>query len=215
MEKPYKIEDDKIIFDHNFNSDITTEILEDIKKVKKITFGANFNKTINNIPSNIVKITFINFNQKIDNLPSSITNLTFVKEFNQPLDFLPCSIKKLKFLYDFNQPLDYLPEGLEYLMLPIGYQHSIDKLPDSIKYLHIVDLYEQKEIKKLPKSLETLIISYYYDFNLPLPNKNVKVHGGFPYGYECIGSEEYDEEEKTIEKFYENYSDICNIIDYN
>jgi len=69
MEK-YKIENNTIIFNDDYNSQFDIQTIEDIKKVRKIQFNdkSKFNQIIHGISWNIVVIEFGDyFNQPIDN----------------------------------------------------------------------------------------------------------------------------------------------------
>ena len=59
---------------------------DNIPSITHLTFGAKFNKPVNNLPHSITHLTFgWCFNQSVNNLPP-ITHLTFDFWFNQPVD---------------------------------------------------------------------------------------------------------------------------------
>lgn len=115
--KPYIIENDTMIFEDFFSSPLTDDILEDMKKIKKIEFGNFFNEKVDNLPDNITHIHFglYSFNQSVDNLPCNITHLYFSQNFNQSVDFLPCSVEVIHFGYHFNQKINNLPSNVKEL----------------------------------------------------------------------------------------------------
>jgi hypothetical protein len=171
----YNIEDKLFIY----ASKLDSEILEMLKHYNHIIFSDRFNGNIDNLPNNIMSITFdyeSDFNHPINNLPYGLTFLLLNCYFNQPLDNLPITLKYLFINNFYLFPLDNLPYGLKYLSitdyknpinnLPITLEelhifgdicNTIDNLPDSIKILKINGEFNQP-INKFPESLEKLFL---------------------------------------------------------
>lgn len=133
---------ESIYYNNKFNSSI--DILSQINTLKKIRFGEQFNKSVNNLPNSIEILIFGRyFNQPVNNLPCSLTHITFGYEFNQPIDNLPTGLKYIRFTIasKFKQSIDNLPNSLEYLLF--GYlcefSGSLENLPNSIKKIIISD----------------------------------------------------------------------------
>lgn len=98
----FQIIKDRVFFDDNFNNYLDENILEQIKNCKEIYFGYDFNKSVDNLPSNIRKIVFgPKFNQTVDNLPSCLEEIIFGDDFDQSIEFLPAGLKKLCLGYHF------------------------------------------------------------------------------------------------------------------
>ncbi len=163
-----------------------------LHNIKRLTFGHNFYKPINNLPNSITHLSFFNsstFNQLINNLPNSITHITFGKYFNQPVDNLPQSIKNLTFGWFFNKPINNLPNSITHLTfgrnfnqpiinLPNSITHLtfgcefnqlIDNLPNSITHLTLGNFFTQP-INNLPNSITYLSLNNRYGCKLTLPS---------------------------------------------
>jgi FNIP Repeat len=136
-------------YDYSSNS----EVLELIKKYKKVL--------LNDI-----------FNSPIDFLPYGVEELILGSKFNQPLANLPSSIKSIEFIGDgfykksteFDQPIDLLPYGLEELKICITGKKTIigSNLPPSLKRLEILDYcgdVNNIQINELPDSIEYLVLA--------------------------------------------------------
>ena len=87
------------------------ELLNHFPMIKEIMFHNDFNESINDgsiLPNTLTHITFgENFNQSINNLPNSMFYLKFGRNFDQTIDHLPDSIIHLEFDQQegrFNQP---------------------------------------------------------------------------------------------------------------
>lgn len=190
-----------IYFSMNFNKPINLKKLVWLSNLKKITwgekfnsefelpncveyieFGKEYNKPLNNLPTQLEILLFhsdSNFNQPINNLPNGLKIIYLPSIFSQSLDYLPESLEIIEF-YDysnynleinnlptnlkkislgkkFSQTLDNLPINLKNLKIGKNFTHSIDNLPDSITELSICS--KNIIVNKLPKSLKKLNIS--------------------------------------------------------
>ena len=154
MEGICKLEDRRglewIIFNNNFNQELTPEILEFLSKHKRVQFGKRFN-------------------QSIDNLPNSITHIKFVwdSSFNHPLDNLPISLKSLVFngWSKFNYPLDNLPDFLEHLETGSRFNHLIDNLPRSLITIKFGTCFNQS-VNNIPRTVKNIFIEQRSRFSL-------------------------------------------------
>ena len=123
------------------NKPITDEMIEEMKKYKKVYFGDSFNQSICDcLPNTITHINIgYSFNQSLDNLPSTIQCIYFGANniFNMPLDNLPEGLVDLdlNMCRNFNQPINKLPSSLEILKLGSEFQQSVDNLPPNLKKL--------------------------------------------------------------------------------
>jgi hypothetical protein len=142
--------------------------------IKKITFGKNFNCSVDSLPEGIEEIEFgIRFNQPIDNLPKSLLVLRLGPDFDQSVDNLPENLEKLYFshscLAKFNRSMDNLPKNLKVLRTSFLFDHNIEKFPDSIEEMRLNYKFAQK-IHKFPKNLKDFSCSGYYIYRHELPD---------------------------------------------
>jgi len=138
---------------NNYDYSSNLEVLDLIKKYKKVLFSDSFNSPI-------------------DFLPYGVVDVILGSKFNQPLENLPSSIKSMEFIADgyyntstaFDYPLDHLPYGLEELKLSISGRKTIigANLPPSLKKLEILDYcgdVNNIHINELPDSIEYLVVA--------------------------------------------------------
>lgn len=100
----------------NRNVPLSESDIKDIKQIKRVKFGKEFNQSLDNLPDGVIEIEFVRdsiFNQKLDNLPQSLKILILNNSFNQPLDFLPNNLEKLYICYNYSNSLLNLPTGLK------------------------------------------------------------------------------------------------------
>jgi hypothetical protein len=186
------LENDYILIESNtYNYADDNNIIELLKKYKKLQTGNNFNKPVDFIPDSVTHINFgTNFDQELNNLPSSLKYLEFsnfnivnYNKFNQKLDNLPYGLETLKFVLNnrFNQLLVNLPPTLIRLDIYCTFLKNIDtiinSLPDSIEYLkiHFTNYNEKytesiKNVIKLPKNIKTFTNGH--DINIFIENYN-------------------------------------------
>ena len=109
-----------IVFEDNFDEELTPDILKFLSKHQKVKFGKYFN-------------------QSVDNLPESLTHLEFGDMFNQPVENLPNSLTHLEFscISYFNQAVENLPNGLTHLIFGSSFSQTVDNLPISINLSYI------------------------------------------------------------------------------
>ena len=130
-----------VVFDDDFNQELTSQIIEFLSNYERVEFGDFFNQQfdISDEDSPTGKSSI---------LPNSLTHLKFGKFFNQPVDKLPNSLINLEFGFEFNQSVDNLPNTLTYLKFgqyfnqPVTYQTEISQngksptlLPNSLTHL--------------------------------------------------------------------------------
>jgi len=135
-----------IEFGIQFNQKICDYLPPRIEKIVFNEKFNKFNQCVDNLPTfnpekgenGLKKITFgCNFNQSVDNLPLGLKRLRFSHNFNQPVDNLPIGLQRLTFGYEFNQPLDNLPSGLQKLIISDTYNKPLNNLPASVKITRI------------------------------------------------------------------------------
>lgn len=180
MLNQYSLENNrKIIFNNNFNSDLT-EFLPIISTVPEIIFGTKFNQSVNNLPEGIKRITFgPKFNKSISQLPSSVEYIKLSSKFNLSLNNLPVNLKYLEIGGAFKKKILNLPEGLLELnlkviydsSLPVYYPSSLKKLSFDNMALFLTLNLDVNPFKNLPEGLENLkmsgLIFPHYFQNLP------------------------------------------------
>jgi len=145
------------------------------KNLSHITYGKNFNKSLQNLPISLKEIYFgSSFNKPIGDILSNYHNIHtihFGENFNQSIDFLPPKLKTIKFGFYFNQSIDKLPNSIETISFfdnkrTIGrgkyfnpmFSKSLDKLPFNLKKI-IINIGFTSRIDNLPPNLQTLIFS--------------------------------------------------------
>lgn len=146
--------------------------------VTHLTFGIQFDSTIDNLPKTITHLTFgpkCRFNQPIDNLPNSITHIAFHwhSSFNQPIDHLPNSLQELLFRGQFNQPMDHLPNSVKSIQidscsllkqplhhLPTSLEsfRCVPHLHCTLKHLTSLKVAEIRQLVELPSCLQRLVL---------------------------------------------------------
>jgi serine/threonine protein kinase len=166
---PKKRNIEEIIFGDEYN-----DIPNIPNFIRRITFGKNFNCSVDSLPEGIEEIDFgIRFNQPIDNLPKSLLVLRLGPDFDQSVDNLPENLEKLYFshscLAKFNRPMDNLPRNLKVLRTSFLFDHNIEKFPDSIEEMRLNYKFAQR-IHKFPKNLKDFSCSGYYIYRHELPD---------------------------------------------
>ncbi len=128
-----------------------------------LTFGDDFNQSVDNLPNGIIHLTFgRDFDKPVDKLPNSITHLTFGYWFNQSVDHLPNSITHLTFGDWFNQLVDKLPDSITHLTFGSRFNQSVDNLPKSITHLIFGRIFNQL-VDNIPNSITHLIFGFYFN----------------------------------------------------
>ena len=190
--------DDEIVSLKFTNHDQLENIKESIKGNKYKAYNylpySKFNQPVDNLPPNILNLTFGNsFNKNVDNLPHSIINLTFGHEFNKSVDNLPPLMQNLTFGWNFNCTIDNLPSSL--LNLTFGYEFNqlIDNLPNSIisiNFCEIILFFHQskkifdKQLNCLPNSIYEIKLPHNYDqeiIKIPLNLKKISCSSSYNY----------------------------------
>ena len=130
--------------------------------ITHLTFGMNFNQSVNNLPNSITHLTFGSyFDQSVGhqgcedincprNLPNSITHLIFGFNFNQSVNNLPNSITHLIFGYNFNQSVNNLPNSITHLTFGYYFNQLADNLPITVKKITIHNNKTYYLLKKIP-----------------------------------------------------------------
>lgn len=119
--------------------------------------------------STLTNLTFgKDFNSSVNHLPPSLKRLQFGSRFNLPINNLPGSLTHLFLDYAFNHPVNSLPSSLLHLEILGGvFDQPVNQLPLSLKYLNIRSRKFKHSITSLPSSLSSLILSS-DEFNLPV-----------------------------------------------
>jgi len=160
---PYYIENEKLIFFDFYNEQLSEEILEIMKTVKKVVFGMNFNQPLPDLSCHQLQkivlrgrfnhplhylpvgLKYLRLGEDFDypiinKLPSSLETLILSDRFNQPVcngvfSAFPLTLKVLKFGTAFNQPIGILPANIEYLFFGEKFDQVIPSLPRHLKTL--------------------------------------------------------------------------------
>ena len=81
-----KDEEEWVVFNPDFNQELTPEVINFLSKHQRVEFGEKFNQSVDNLPESITHLKFGKFfNQEVKNLPDSLINLEFGTYFNQPI----------------------------------------------------------------------------------------------------------------------------------
>ena len=113
-----------VVFNSNFNQELTPDIIEFLSKYQRVEFGEKFDKSV-------TYQTESSQNRKSPTLlPNSLTHLEYGTYFNQPVDNLPNSVEQLIFGYYFDQPLKSLLSSLKKLIIHEDYEYE---LPSNIE----------------------------------------------------------------------------------
>lgn len=186
----YKIEEETIYFEDDYNESFSKEIYIEFKNINKIIFGkySEFNQNIEYIPANIQTIIFGDkFNSTIRNVPQSMQVLQFGMHFNQPI-CSPMERNNPRYLHFTSLPiiLDTLIFGADFnqAILCDKPNHSFGcncppKLPVSLKILRFGTCFNKplfanafergrKRHSALPNNLEYL--EFGHCFNQPVCN---------------------------------------------
>lgn len=139
------IEETWLFFDTKFNEDLTSEIIDTIKKYKYVKFGPYFNKNIDELPQNIEKL-FLghHFNQKIDFLPTNLRYLGLSVFFRQKLNNLPDSLTHLTIEGYFNEEIDPLPKRIKYIEINGYFDKNMDYLLKNVEHIKIYNNFEER-----------------------------------------------------------------------
>lgn len=135
-----------------------------------LTFGDDFNQSVNCIEYWPPKLTHLSFGRKFDqpveSLPSSLLSLTFGEYFNKPVDHLSSSLLSLTFGDYFNKPVNHLPSKLKALTFGHYFNQSVDDLPLTVTHLILGCRHFNKPIDKLPPNLTHLALSYNFNHKI-------------------------------------------------
>lgn len=173
-----------IIFDDDFDEDITGFIPEGIKHV---IFGFSFNQSINDmLPCGLIELTLgHNFKQSIDDIPNSITKLVFNSEFIPEIHGkipnninclgiggyfgkihkkdIPNNIKHLIIGTDYHSKMCeviedsidmIITENMTHVTLGWNFDGEIFNIPDGITHLILYQKFNSEIIKCLPLSVK-------------------------------------------------------------
>jgi len=178
--------------DYDYKSDM--EIMELLRKYKKVMLDNSFNNSIDWLPSEITHLIIgTDYNRPISNLPRDLIYLSFEPDnYHNSKTYFSCElnlnhgIEELKLAINGKHTYlgDNLPLTLKRLcILRWSYKsrHMIDiaNFPDSIEYLYIDSkCFYLDELEKLPKNLKVFASNDFQfsqdDFNYIEINKKIK-----------------------------------------
>jgi hypothetical protein len=164
----------RLIFNYKYDKPIDTVNFP--LTLTYISFGCNFNQSVNNLPCDLKYLLFgRKFNELVDNLPCNLMYLRFSYYFNCTVDNLSCNLIYLEFGNDFNKSVDNLPSNLKYLNFGNNFNESVDNLPCSLTHLEFNKDFD-KSIDNLPDSIKFIYFNYYGIFNEKINKfpKNIK-----------------------------------------
>lgn len=146
-----------LTFSHLYNKPIYGLCSKD--SILYITFGWNFNQSVDDLPCNLLQIIFgFHFNQSIDNLPNNLIYLKLGDKFNKSINYLPNNLEILIFGEYFNKSVDFLPNKLLELHLGYSFDYSLDNIPNSIQKLYIPNKVKYTQNIKLLNKRNTTVI---------------------------------------------------------
>ena len=177
---PFVIPKDVMIvnFDPSFNKSLDDIVWHD--NVIHIKFiNSSFNKSIDNLPSNLLSLSFINssFNKSVDNLPKKLVTLALQGDFNKPINYLPKTLKELIIVGKFNQNIKELKalKKLKVLLLKGNFNHSINDLPENLETLNIEGDFNMSNVNLISlQKLKSLSIIGQFNNSLDLLPENLK-----------------------------------------
>lgn len=183
------IQDDKIIFSDDFNSQLDNYI-QLISTQPILYFGNNFNQELVCLTPNIKTIILgKKFNKSLEHLPETLESIIFVpeSEYYYPLNFLNNNIKELILGDSYDTKIKKFPFHLEKLRLSSDYIYEIDEFPPNLKYLDIGSSYNYPLIN-LPPCLETLIIDGKFNqlINYPFELKHLVFKPKSEFAHELL-----------------------------
>jgi hypothetical protein len=202
------------------------------RSVKRITFGPNFNESVDNMPNGPEVIVFGDmFNHPTDHLPISTIMIRYGKNYDKPTNHLPAETKYVyfgshydqpsnnfphgllgvEFGYHYNQLTDNLPTTILWIIFGVNFNRVTDNFPDSLVSVTYGETYNQLT-DKLPKSTKHIIFGK--RFNQPVDN--------LPYDLETLELGKYFQQTcknipKNIKKLTlsKTRNSHRNITDYN
>jgi len=142
-----------------------------------LEFGDRFDQPLGtNLPDNLKFVTFgYNFNKSVDNLPKTITHLSCGEFFLQPIanfnEFHSLTHLTLEVVCDQDMEVIQLPSSLTHLTLKSTFNRSVNKLklPDSLTHLTFGSRFDRSVDKlQLPNLITHLVFGH--DFNQPINN---------------------------------------------
>ena len=181
-----------VVFDRDFNSELTPDIIKFLSNYQRVIFGCGFpdedlpeERDLNLIYELILGAKF---NQPVNNLPNSITHLILGGIFNHPVDIsnedsptgkssiLPNSITFLVLGgEDFNQPVDNLPESVTELIFGYRFNQPINNLPNGLKTLKFYEHSNfNQPVDNLPDSLTYLHFGDCFNQSIEFLPENLK-----------------------------------------
>ena len=150
----YNISENLMIFSRDFNDPLDESILADMKKCEHIIFNCEFQKPVDNLPNNIVKITFQFFDLYSRNM---------TKPSNLKMDNLSHSLKELFIYGEYYGFLDMLPSGLEKLYIEKFTGSNLNNLPNNLKYLKVEYYLAKEQITCFPQNLKELCFTKFFN----------------------------------------------------
>jgi hypothetical protein len=183
----YEIVNNTIRFIRDFNEPLDN-YLHLIQQCQEVWFVSSFNKSINNLPDHIKKITIENeeYYKPITNFPSQLEEFNFHTEFyyfpNDKMFAFPKTLKKLGwYCYGCENLAIYLamlPDNLE--VLTIGIEFKVAELNHFTNLTNLtIDIEDFNEpLDNLPNTIKKLSI-YSTVYNQPLnnlPNGLIDLH---------------------------------------
>jgi hypothetical protein len=112
-------------------------------KIKRLTFGWDFNQPVDNLPPSLTHLTLgYAFDRSVNQLPATLTHLTFGSYFNQSVDNLPPALTHLTLGTYFDQPVDRLPTKLTHLTVGYLFRQSLENIPTTVTHLTLSSEYD-------------------------------------------------------------------------
>lgn len=183
----YTVNEDTIIFNHEFNDELTPNLIETISKYNKLDFNVpyrsnnnsgepQFNKSIDHIKNGLKKIHLKgNFNHPVNKLPESLESLELeLLHFEYNLNSLPKGLRTLSF-NGINIRIDNLPNKLASLDVGFNFSCNIDILPGTITFLHLRREFN-KHVGNLPNRLNAVVFGKKFNKKIDnIPNSTNRI----------------------------------------
>jgi len=133
--------------------------------------GKNYQKSIIDLPSNVISITFANdniFYGSIDYLHDNVQEIILSDHYNEIINRLPGSLITLVLGKNYSYKIYEFPVNLNYLDIGENYTDSLDNLPKNLETLIIGGKFNN--FIKYPENLKYLIIKENSSFAMGLDN---------------------------------------------
>jgi len=151
---------DYLIFNNIFDEELNGYI-GILKKYNHIILGDKFNRTIDNLPQNIISLSLgRSFNKPINHLPLNLIALEINSIYEYSIDYLPPTLERLCIYNNICKSFHYIPSSLKYLTIKVVEMQFLH-IPHNIHCINIITNREmEREIVSYFRQVKTLQIIY-------------------------------------------------------